>query len=105
MLSSVEILILAAIQGVSEFIPVSSSSHIVLVSNYYEFANQNLLIDICLHLGSLIAIIIFFRKELFSFIKNKIKVPMHRKTRSLNVAMTVAIVASEALRQNNFLPS
>ena len=72
MLSSVEILILAAIQGVSEFIPVSSSSHIVLVSNYYEFANQNLLIDICLHLGSLLAIVFYFRKDLLNFLKNKI---------------------------------
>ena len=44
-------------------------------------------------------------KEIHDNIKNKIKVPMHNKTRSLNVAMTVAIVASEALRQNNILPS
>ena len=36
-------------------------------------------------------------------IKNKIKVPMNKKTRSLNVAMSVAIVSSEALRQNNLL--
>ena len=39
---------------------------------------------------------------LHSKIKNKLKVPISKKTRSLNVAMTVAIVASEALRQNNF---
>ena len=71
MLSSVEILILAAIQGVSEFLPVSSAAHLVLVSKYYAFNNQNLLIDICLHLGSLIAIIFYFRKDLFNFIKNK----------------------------------
>ena len=36
-------------------------------------------------------------------IKNRLKIPINKKTRSLNVAMTVAIVASEALRQNNFL--
>ena len=71
MLSSVEILILSAIQGISEFLPVSSAAHLVLVSKYYAFANQNLLIDICLHLGSLIAIIFYFRKDLFNFIKNK----------------------------------
>ena len=71
MLSSIEILILSAIQGISEFLPVSSAAHLVLVSKYYAFNNQNLLIDICLHLGSLIAIIIYFRKDLFSFIKNK----------------------------------
>jgi len=71
MLSSIEILILSAIQGISEFLPVSSAAHFVLVSKYYAFTNQNLLIDICLHLGSLIAIIFYFRNDLFNFIKNK----------------------------------
>ena len=71
MLSSVEILILSLIQGVSEFLPISSLAHLVLVSKYYAFTNQNLLIDICLHLGSLLAIIVYFRNDLFSFIKNK----------------------------------
>tara|TARA_Y100000590_G_C15621600_1_gene977796 strand:+ start:526 stop:1293 length:768 start_codon:yes stop_codon:yes gene_type:complete len=71
MLSSVEILILSAIQGISEFLPVSSAAHLVLISKYYDFTNQDLLIDICLHLGSLIAIIFYFRKDLFAFIKNK----------------------------------
>jgi len=71
MLSSVEILILAVIQGVFEFLPVSSFAHLVIISKYYAFNNQNLLIDICLHLGSLIAIIFYFRKDLFDFIKNK----------------------------------
>jgi len=71
MLSSVEILILAAIQGISEFLPVSSAAHLIIVSKYYDFINQNLLIDICLHLGSLIAIIFYFRNDLFNFIKNK----------------------------------
>jgi len=71
MLSSVEILILSIIQGISEFLPVSSAAHLVLVSKYYAFTNQSLLIDICLHLGSLIAIIFYFRNDLFNFIKNK----------------------------------
>ena len=71
MLSSVEILILSTIQGISEFLPISSFAHLVLVSKYYTFTNQSLLIDICLHLGSLIAIIVYFRNDLFHFIKNK----------------------------------
>jgi len=71
MLSSVEILILSAIQGISEFLPVSSAAHLILVSKYYVFNNQNLLIDICLHLGSLLAIIFYFRNELLKLIKNK----------------------------------
>ena len=71
MLSSIEILILAIIQGISEFLPVSSAAHTVLISKYFNFNNQNLLVDICLHLGSLIAIIFYFRNDLFNFIKNK----------------------------------
>jgi len=71
MLSSVEILILATIQGISEFLPVSSAAHLVLLSQYYEFSNQNLLIDISLHLGSLTAIIFYFRRDLFTFVQNK----------------------------------
>jgi undecaprenyl-diphosphatase len=71
MLSSIEILILSAVQGISEFLPISSAAHLILVSKYYAFNNQNLLIDICLHLGSLIAIILYFRNDLFNFIKNR----------------------------------
>ena len=71
MLSSVEILILSAIQGVFEFLPVSSAAHLVLVSKYYAFSNQNLLIDICLHLGSLLAIVVYFRNDLINFVKNR----------------------------------
>ncbi len=71
MLSSVEILILSAIQGVFEFLPVSSAAHLVLVSKYYAFSSQNLLIDICLHLGSLLAIIVYFRNDLINFVKNR----------------------------------
>ena len=67
----IEIIILSAIQGVSEFLPVSSSAHLILVSTLYEFKSSSLLIDISLHLGSLIAIIYFFRNELFDARKNK----------------------------------
>ena len=42
-------------------------------------------------------------ENLHKTIKNKVKVPMNRKTRSLNVAMSVAIISAEALRQNNLL--
>ena len=71
MLSSIEILILSAVQGISEFLPISSSAHFILISKKYVFANQNLLIDICLHLGSLLAIIFYFRNDFFNFIQNK----------------------------------
>ena len=66
-----ETFILAIIQGVSEFIPVSSSAHLILFSKIYNFNISSLQLDISLHLGSLIAIIFYFRKDLFNFAKNK----------------------------------
>ena len=67
----IEISILSAVQGISEFLPISSSAHLILVSNYYDLKTGSLLIDISLHLGSLFAIIFYFRKDLFDLKKNK----------------------------------
>ena len=67
----IEVLILSAIQGISEFLPISSSAHLILVSSLYEFKSSSLLIDISLHLGSLFAIVYFFRKELLDVKNNQ----------------------------------
>ncbi|MDC0216363.1 undecaprenyl-diphosphate phosphatase, partial [Candidatus Pelagibacter sp.] len=72
MLSNIiEIILLSLIQGVSEFLPVSSSAHLIIVSTLSEFKSSSLLIDISLHLGSLIAIIFYFRKDLLDIQNNK----------------------------------
>ena len=67
----IEILILSAVQGISEFLPISSSAHLIIVSNLYNLKTGSLLIDISLHLGSLLAIIFFFRKDLFNLQNNQ----------------------------------
>ena len=67
-----EIIFLSVIQGVTEFLPVSSSAHLILFSNYLNFNNQNLTLDISLHFGSLLAIIFYFRKDLQNFVGKKI---------------------------------
>ena len=66
-----EATILAIIQGFSEFIPVSSSAHLVIISKISNFNISSLQLDISLHLGSLIAIIFYFRKDLINLSKNK----------------------------------
>jgi len=67
----IEVLILSAIQGISEFLPISSSAHLILVSSLYEFKSSSLLIDISLHLGSLFAIVYFFKTDLLDVKNNK----------------------------------
>ena len=67
----IEILILSAVQGISEFLPISSSAHLILASNFFDLKTSSLLIDISLHLGSLFAIIFYFRKDLFDLKNNQ----------------------------------
>ena len=66
-----EIFILSAVQGISEFLPISSSAHLILISSFFELKTNSLLIDISLHLGSLIAIVFYFRKDLFDLNNNR----------------------------------
>ena len=67
----IEIFILSAIQGISEFLPISSSAHLIIISTLYEFYSSSLLIDISLHLGSLFAIVFYFKNELFDLKNNQ----------------------------------
>ncbi len=66
-----ETLFLAIIQGIFEFIPVSSSAHLLIVSNLAEFKIGSLEIDVSLHLGSLFAIIVYFRNDLKQILRKK----------------------------------
>ena len=68
-----EVIILSIIQGVTEFIPVSSSAHLIIISNISNFNLNSLEVDISLHLGSLLAIVVYFWRDLIDFSKNKKK--------------------------------
>lgn len=74
----IQTILMGLVQGLSEFLPISSSAHLVLTSNFYKVfkgieiaaeSNQEIFLDIMLHLGTLIAVLIFFRKEIWEIIK------------------------------------
>jgi len=67
----IEIFILSIVQGITEFLPVSSSSHLIVISKYFNFSNQSLSLDVSLHIGSFFAIIFYFRQEILNFFQNK----------------------------------
>lgn len=71
-------ILMGLVQGLSEFLPISSSAHLVLTSNFYKVfkgievvaeSNQEIFLDIMLHLGTLIAVLIYFRKEILEIIR------------------------------------
>jgi undecaprenyl-diphosphatase len=68
----IEIFILSIIQGITEFLPISSSSHLILMSEYLNFDDQSLAVDVSLHIGSFLAVIVYFYKDMINFFENKI---------------------------------
>ena len=67
----IQILLISIIQGIAEFIPVSSSAHINLLSNLFNYEKIELAINVSAHFGSLVAVLFYFNKEIYNFSKNK----------------------------------
>ena len=75
----IQSILMGIVQGLSEFLPISSSAHLVFTSNFYKVfkgieivqqSNEEIFFDIMLHLGTLIAVIIFFRKEIYEIARD-----------------------------------
>ncbi len=60
-MSIIQVIVLAIIQGLTEFIPVSSSAHLILPGELLNWPDQGLAFDVALHIGSLLAVLIYFR--------------------------------------------
>ena len=60
-----QILILAAIQGITEFLPISSSGHLILVPKLTGLEDQGLMLDVAVHVGTLLAVILYFWRDIF----------------------------------------
>jgi undecaprenyl-diphosphatase len=67
-MNSTEAIILGIIQGLTEFLPVSSSGHLVLFQQLFGLKEAELFFDVCVHLGTLVAVIIVFRQEIIKII-------------------------------------
>ena len=69
----IQVVILAIVQGLTEFLPVSSSGHLVLVPYLFAWADQGLAFDVAVHFGSLAAVCIYFRKDMASILAGGIQ--------------------------------
>ena len=64
-----QVVVLAIVQGLTEFLPISSSGHLVLVPSAAGWADQGLAFDVAVHFGSLLAVCLFFRSEIFAILQ------------------------------------
>ncbi len=62
-MDNLHILILAVVQGLTEFLPISSSAHLILVPRLFGWPDQGLVFDVAAHVGSLVAVVFYFRRE------------------------------------------
>ena len=63
-METIRAIILAIVQGITEFLPVSSSAHLILVPELFGWEDQGLAFDVAVHMGTLVAVIIFLRREI-----------------------------------------
>lgn len=69
MLSTYQIILLSLLQGLTEFLPVSSSGHLILFSVFTTFPDQGQALDVAMHIGSILAVMIYFSEELWKMAK------------------------------------
>jgi undecaprenyl-diphosphatase len=78
-MDSLQIVVLAVIQGITEFLPISSSGHLILVPYFTNWPDQGLDFDLAIHMGTLIAIVAYFRRTLGAMARDWVQSVVHRR--------------------------
>ena len=73
-MTTLQIIVLAIVQGLTEFLPISSSGHLVLVPYLVAWTDQGLAFDVAVHFGSLIAVVVFFREDILGLLRGGMQV-------------------------------
>lgn len=75
-----QIIVLSIVQGITEFLPISSSGHLVLVPYFTGWKDQGLAFDIAVHVGTLVAVMFYFRQEVRRLLKGMLDATMRKGT-------------------------
>lgn len=82
------IILLGIVQGLTEFLPVSSSGHLVLLEKVFNIQGDLVLLNIFLHLGTLLAVLVYYRREVWNLIKH----PLSKEVLHLGVATVPTVL-------------
>lgn len=78
-MSWVQVVVLAIVQGLTEFLPVSSSGHLILIPSVAGWSDQGLVFDVAVHFGSLAAVCIYFRKDIAGLLRGAADILLRRE--------------------------
>ena len=99
-----QVVVLAIVQGLTEFLPISSSGHLVLVPSAAGWSDQGLAFDVAVHFGSLLAVCVFFRDDILALLRGggqiltlKSQTPESRMALAIGIGTVPAAVAGLAL--------
>ena len=68
-MTDLQVIVLAIVQGLTEFLPISSSGHLVLVPKFFGWTDQGMAFDVAMHFGSLTAVLIYFRGDIVTLLR------------------------------------
>jgi undecaprenyl-diphosphatase len=88
--TGLQVVVLAIVQGLTEFLPISSSGHLVLVPVFFGWTDQGLAFDVAVHFGSLIAVLLFFRKDIQALLRGGFEV-LGGKAKTIEARMALGI--------------
>ena len=88
----IQVIVLAVVQGLTEFLPISSSGHLVLVPSVLGWTDQGLVFDVAVHFGSLGAVCVYFRNDIVAVLRGSVSVATgHTKSPESRMAIAIAI--------------
>ena len=90
-MTQLQAIILGIIQGITEMLPVSSSTHLMVFSRLQGLPNQRLSFDIFLNIGSLLAVIIFFWPQVWDLIKGGFAFILNKKSKNRDMFITIVV--------------
>lgn len=89
---------LAVVQGLTEFLPISSSAHLILLPTFFNWPDQGLAFDVAVHLGSLLAVMIYFRQDIWAMVHDwTISIAKRRPTSNSRLAWAVIFATIPAV--------
>lgn len=90
-MTTLQLVVIAIVQGITEFLPISSSAHLRLIPELTNWPDQGLTIDIATHVGTLFAVLIYFWRDIFSMLRGVLDVARGRRTASAALLLYVVL--------------